>query len=150
MMNQAERKAFNSQFWRFLWSAILIALSGCLGNVVDAIIVGNLIGEDAVSAINLTRPVVQSGNRQEGYVPSCLFLHPVNGGMSDSGTVDYSCRAVLSRYCYRLVVQQCSPLPADVRVFEYYADWCPCIYDDVGPLNDGGCGWQSETRLYCS
>jgi Na+-driven multidrug efflux pump len=27
--------------------------------VVDAIIVGNLIGEDAVSAINLTRPVVQ-------------------------------------------------------------------------------------------
>ena len=58
-MNQAERKAFNSQFWRFLWSAILIALSGCLGNVVDAIIVGNLIGEDAVSAINLTRPVVQ-------------------------------------------------------------------------------------------
>ena len=59
MMDQAERKAFNSQFWRFLWSAILIALSGCLGNVVDAIIVGNLIGEDAVSAINLTRPVVQ-------------------------------------------------------------------------------------------
>ena len=58
-MNQVERKAFNSQFWRFLWSAILIALSGCLGNVVDAIIVGNLIGEDAVSAINLTRPVVQ-------------------------------------------------------------------------------------------
>ena len=58
-MNQTERKAFNSQFWRFLWSAILIALSGCLGNVVDAIIVGNLIGEDAVSAINLTRPVVQ-------------------------------------------------------------------------------------------
>jgi len=58
-MDQVERKAFNSQFWRFLWSAILIALSGCLGNVVDAIIVGNLIGEDAVSAINLTRPVVQ-------------------------------------------------------------------------------------------
>ena len=58
-MNTEERKAFNVQFWRFLWSAILIALSGCLGNVVDAIIVGNLIGEDAVSAINLTRPVVQ-------------------------------------------------------------------------------------------
>ena len=58
-MNTEERKEFNKVYWRFLWSAILIALSGCLGNVVDAIIVGNLIGEDAVSAINLTRPVVQ-------------------------------------------------------------------------------------------
>lgn len=59
-MNTAEKKAFNTAFWRFLWSSILIALSGCLGTVVDAIIVGNLIGEDGVSAINLTRPVVQT------------------------------------------------------------------------------------------
>ena len=51
--------SFNTQYWRFLWSSILIALSGCLGNVVDGIIVGNLIGEDGVSAINLTKPVVQ-------------------------------------------------------------------------------------------
>ena len=58
-MNTEERKEFNKVYWRFLWSAILIALSGCLGNVVDAIIVGNLISEDAVSAINLTRPMVQ-------------------------------------------------------------------------------------------
>ena len=58
-MNQAERALFNTQYWRFLWSSILIALSGCLGNVVDGIIVGNLIGEDGVSAINLTKPVVQ-------------------------------------------------------------------------------------------
>ncbi len=58
-MNQEERTAFNTQYWSFLWSSILIALSGCLGNVVDGIIVGNLIGEDGVSAINLTKPVVQ-------------------------------------------------------------------------------------------
>ena len=58
-MKQEERAAFNKQYWRFLWSSILISLSGCLGNVVDAIIVGNLINEDAVSAINLTKPVVQ-------------------------------------------------------------------------------------------
>ena len=51
--------SFNSQYWRFLWSSILIALSGCLGNVVDGIIVGNLLGEDAVSAINLSRTVIQ-------------------------------------------------------------------------------------------
>ena len=53
------RKTFNTEFWRFLWSSILIALSACLGNVVDSIIVGNLIGGDGVSAINLSKPVTQ-------------------------------------------------------------------------------------------
>ena len=58
-MNREEKAAFSTEFWRYLWSSILIALSGCLGNVVDGIIVGNLIGEDGVSAINLSKPVVQ-------------------------------------------------------------------------------------------
>lgn len=58
-MNQEERASFNTEYWRFLWSSILIALSGCLGNVVDGIIVGNLLGEDGVSAINLSRTVIQ-------------------------------------------------------------------------------------------
>ena len=58
-MNIEERKSLSVEFRRYLWSAILIALSGCLGNVVDGIIVGNLIGEDGVSAINLSKPVVQ-------------------------------------------------------------------------------------------
>ena len=47
------------KFWRFLWASILIGLSACLGNVVDAMIVGNLINEDAVSAINLALPLLQ-------------------------------------------------------------------------------------------
>ena len=58
-MDKEERKGFNKEFWVFLWSSILIALSACLGNVVDSIIVGNLIGEDGVSAINLSKPVIQ-------------------------------------------------------------------------------------------
>jgi len=58
-MDMEDKATFNRKYWRFLWSSILIALSGCLGTVVDAIIVGHLIGEDGVSAINLTRPVVQ-------------------------------------------------------------------------------------------
>ncbi|MBQ2211081.1 MAG: hypothetical protein II404_14165 [Prevotella sp.] len=52
-------KAFNKEFWVFLWSSILIALSACLGNVIDAIIVGNLIDEDSVSAINIARTMIQ-------------------------------------------------------------------------------------------
>ena len=51
--------SFNTEFNRFLWSSILIALSASLGNVVDSIIVGNLIGEDGVSAINLSKPITQ-------------------------------------------------------------------------------------------
>ena len=49
----------NKQFYRYLWAYILVALSGCLGNVVDSIIVGNLISEDGVSAINLSKPINQ-------------------------------------------------------------------------------------------
>ena len=47
------------QFYNFLGAYILVALSGCLGNVVDGIIVGNLIDADGVSAINLSKPVNQ-------------------------------------------------------------------------------------------
>ena len=39
-MTTEEKKEFNIQFWRFLWASILIGLSACLGNVVDAMIVG--------------------------------------------------------------------------------------------------------------
>ena len=54
-----DRKAFNKEYWVFLWSSILIALSACLGTVLDAIIVGNLIDEDSVSAINISRTMIQ-------------------------------------------------------------------------------------------
>lgn len=42
-----------------MWASILIGLSACLGNVVDAMIVGNLIDEDSVSAFNLSLPFLQ-------------------------------------------------------------------------------------------
>ena len=49
----------NKQFYNYLWAYILVALSGCLGNVVDSIIVGNLISEAGVSAISLSKPINQ-------------------------------------------------------------------------------------------
>ena len=52
-------KDIHSQFYGYLGAYILVALSGCLGNVVDGIIVGNLISEDGVSAINLSKPINQ-------------------------------------------------------------------------------------------
>ncbi len=51
--------SIHKQFYGYLWAYILVALSGCLGNVVDGIIVGNLISEDGVSAINLSKPINQ-------------------------------------------------------------------------------------------
>lgn len=56
---QQQENDITKQFYRFLWAYILVALSGCLGNVVDGIIVGNLISEDGVSAINLSKPINQ-------------------------------------------------------------------------------------------
>ena len=67
--NTEEKKAFNIEFWRFLWASILIGLSACLGNVVDAMIVGNLIDEDSVSAINLSLPTPSS---QTSLTLNCL------------------------------------------------------------------------------
>ena len=58
-MNTEEKKAFNIQFWRFMWASILIALSACLGSIVDAMLVGSLINADSVSAINLSFPFMQ-------------------------------------------------------------------------------------------
>lgn len=59
MMDDALKKSLSSQFWRYLWAFTLVALSSCLGSVVDGIIVGNLICADGVSAINLSRPLLQ-------------------------------------------------------------------------------------------
>ena len=58
-MKLQEQDSIHAQFYRYLWAYILVALSGCLGNVVDGIIVGNLISEDGVSAINLSTPITQ-------------------------------------------------------------------------------------------
>ena len=58
-MNTFDKKELSLRFWRYLSSSILITLSGALGVIVDSIIVGNLIGSDGVSAINLNSTVIQ-------------------------------------------------------------------------------------------
>lgn len=58
-MNTYDRKELNSLFWRYLSSSILITLSGALGVIINSVIVGNLIGSDGVSAINLNSTMIQ-------------------------------------------------------------------------------------------
>lgn len=62
------------QFHNYLWAYILVALSGCLGNVVDGIIVGNLICADGVSAINISKPINQ-------FIFTLQLLINAGGGM---------------------------------------------------------------------
>ena len=83
--------SFNTEFYRFLWSSILIALSACLGNVVDSIIVGNLIGENGVSAINLSKPVTQ-------FMFTISMLLSTGAGMlvgMELGKKDYRCASYI-------------------------------------------------------
>ena len=82
-MNTEEKKSFNIQFWRFLWASILIGLSACLGNVVDAMIVGNLIDEDSVSAINLSLPLLHYVHRQ--HAAGYLSRHAGGNGIRAKG-----------------------------------------------------------------
>lgn len=58
-MNTYDRKKLNSLFWRYLSSSILITLSGALGVIINSVIVGNLVGSDGVSAINLNSTMIQ-------------------------------------------------------------------------------------------
>ena len=58
-MNSSTSGDVNTQFYRFLGAYILVALSGCVGAVVDGIIVGNLISEDGVSAITISASIIQ-------------------------------------------------------------------------------------------
>lgn len=58
-MNTFDRKELNSLFWKYLSSSILITLSGALGVLIDSVIVGNLIGGDGISAINLNSSMIQ-------------------------------------------------------------------------------------------
>ena len=79
----------HSQFYRYLSAYILVALSGCLGNVVDGIIVGNLISEDGVSAINLSKPI----GRENRYKTSILGFAPVGEQDANAHQMShYRCR----------------------------------------------------------
>lgn len=52
-------KLIKSKFYKYLLPGIMMVAAMQLGNLVDSIFVGNFLGSDALSAINLGMPVVQ-------------------------------------------------------------------------------------------
>ena len=135
-MNIEEKKAFNTEFQRFLWSSILIALSACLGNVVDSIIVGNLIGEDGVSAINLSKPVIQ-------------FMFTISMLLSTGGLrlVGNTLWTGIHRCRCLVVVRQRVALCCYTRLSLPTIAWCSSLYVVLGNGQYGGGGWQSTTGV---
>ncbi len=49
----------SKKFYRYLIPSFLSEMAMHMGSVVDAVIVGNLIGVDALSAVTLTSPIIQ-------------------------------------------------------------------------------------------
>lgn len=66
-----ERKPFliNKAFNRYLLASILTVAATQVANIVDAIIVGNLIGEEGLAAVNLSKPLLQAF-----FAVSCFYV----------------------------------------------------------------------------
>ena len=66
-----ERKAnlINKAFNQYLWASVLAVAATQIANIVDAIIVGNLIGEEGLAAVNLNKPLLQAF-----FSVTCLYV----------------------------------------------------------------------------
>lgn len=66
-----ERKPFliNKAFNQYLLASILTVAATQVANIVDAIIVGNLIGKEGLAAVNLSKPLLQAF-----FSVSCLYV----------------------------------------------------------------------------
>ncbi len=74
-------KAFN----QFLWASVLTVAATQVANIVDATIVGHLIGPDALAAVNLSKPLLQAFFAISClYVPAATILTGVAIGKGDT------------------------------------------------------------------
>lgn len=79
------KKAFN----QYLWASVLAVAATQIANIVDAIIVGNLIGEEGLAAVNLNKPLVQAFFSVTClYVASSTMLTGMAIGRGDRKTAD--------------------------------------------------------------
>lgn len=56
MTHQRNERLINSKIWKYLLPGIMMSMALQLGNIVDTILVGNLLGTEAMSAITLVLP----------------------------------------------------------------------------------------------
>ena len=153
-MIKTQDNDIRSQFYNYLGAYILVALSGCLGNVVDGIIVGNLISEDGVSAINLSKPINQfiftlhllinaGAGMLVGYALGKKQIDQARKFFSRALTLSVGLGLLLAVVGGLVfpdstpAVQQRSDSAPGSRVHASVAHWQSCIYPHVGPLDHG-------------
>ena len=66
-----ERKPYliNKAFNQYLWASILTVAATQIANIVDAIIVGHLVGPEGLAAVNLSKPLLQAF-----FAVSCFYV----------------------------------------------------------------------------
>ena len=66
-----KRKAnlINKAFNQYLWASVLAVAATQIANIVDAIIVGNLIGAEGLAAVSLNKPLLQAF-----FSVTCLYV----------------------------------------------------------------------------
>ena len=86
-----ERKAtlVNKAFGQYLWASVLTVAATQIANIVDATIVGNLVGADGLAAVNLSKPLLQTYFAVTClYVPSATMLAGMAIGKGDKVKAD--------------------------------------------------------------
>lgn len=88
-MQQRKPNLINKAFNKYLWASVLTVAATQIANIVDAIIVGNLIGADALAAVNLSKPLLQAFFAVTClYVASSTILAGMATGRNDRETAD--------------------------------------------------------------
>lgn len=59
-MQERNAKLIDKAFNQYLWASVLTVAATQVANIVDAIIVGNLVGADGLAAVNLSKPLLQA------------------------------------------------------------------------------------------
>ncbi|MBQ0080060.1 MAG: ATP-binding protein [Alistipes sp.] len=68
-MQERKPTLINKAFNQYLWASILTVAATQIANIVDATIVGNLIGDDGLAAVNLSKPLLQAF-----FATTCLYV----------------------------------------------------------------------------
>lgn len=83
-MQQRRPALINKAFNQYLGASVLTVAATQIANIVDASIVGNLIGSEGLAAVNLSKPVLQAFFAVSClYVPSSTILAGIAVGKGD-------------------------------------------------------------------
>ena len=88
-MLERKSRLVNKAFNQYFWASVLTVAATQIAGIVDAAIVGNLIGADGLAAVNLSKPLLQAFFAVSClYVPSCTILAGMAIGRGDRKAAD--------------------------------------------------------------